>query len=213
MKRASSVLMPISGRRALVDLSDEVATKVQVLFYLPKRCGQSVDAVESACSTMSTGLWTGSDGAAEVNASDRGHSALERFTKECRGQRQEDRYTGLGRRFPGIKRPQLHREFMLARIAVPDQFGATNQAKAAIGKRVTVVDYPDGRLAIRYRGIELPYRTFDKIRQVSQAAIVENKQLGAALAFIREEQLRREPERRSGPRRRDQRDVRLFKVG
>ena len=80
---------------------------------------------------------------------------------------------------------------------------------------MTVVDYPDGRLAIRYRGIELPYRTFDKIRQVSQAAIVENKQLGAALAFIREQQLRREPERRStkAPRRRDQRAARLFKVG
>src|SRR5262249_38089497 len=81
----------------------------------------------------------------------------------------------------------------------------SEQAKAAIGKRVTVVDYPDGRLAIRYRGVELAYRTFDKIRQVSQAAIVENKQLGAALAFIRDQQLRREPERRSGPRRGDQR--------
>ena len=89
----------------------------------------------------------------------------------------------------------------------------SEQAQAAIGKRVTVVDYPDGRLAIRYRGIELEYRTFDKIRQVSQAAIVENKQLGAALAFIREQQQRRQPERRSGPRRRDQRDARLFKVG
>jgi hypothetical protein len=88
----------------------------------------------------------------------------------------------------------------------------SEQAKAAIGKRVTVVDYPDGRLAIRYRGVELAYRTFDKIRQVSQAAIVENKQLGAALAFIREEQLRRKPQRRSGPRRRDQ-HARLFKVG
>jgi hypothetical protein len=89
----------------------------------------------------------------------------------------------------------------------------SEQAKAAIGKRVTVVDYPDGRLAIRYRGVELAHRTFDKIRQVSQAAIVENKQLGAALAFIRDQQLRREPERRSGPRRRDQRDARIFKVG
>ena len=89
----------------------------------------------------------------------------------------------------------------------------SEQAKAAIGKRVTVVDYPDGRLSIRYRGVELAYRTFDKMRQVSQAAVVENKQLGAALAFIREEQLRREPQRRSGPRRRDQHDARLFKVG
>jgi hypothetical protein len=33
-------------------------------------------------------------------------------------------------------------------------------AKAAIGKRVTVVDYPDGRLSIRYNGVELAYRTF-----------------------------------------------------
>jgi hypothetical protein len=88
----------------------------------------------------------------------------------------------------------------------------TEQAKAAIGKRVTVVDYPDGRLAIRYRGVDLAHRTFDKISRVSQAAIVENKQLGAALAFIREQQLRREPERRSGPRRRDQ-HARLFKIG
>ena len=89
----------------------------------------------------------------------------------------------------------------------------SDQAKAAIGKRVTVVDYPDGRLAIRYRGVELAYRTFDKIQQVDQGAIVENKRLGAALALIREEQLRRGPERRSGPRRRDQHDARLFKVG
>jgi hypothetical protein len=34
----------------------------------------------------------------------------------------------------------------------------SEQAKAAIGKRVTVVDYPDGRLAIRYRGVELVAR-------------------------------------------------------
>jgi hypothetical protein len=39
---------------------------------------------------------------------------------------------------------------------------------AAIGKRITVVDYPDGRLSIRYPGVELVYRTFDKLRQVDQ---------------------------------------------
>ena len=37
----------------------------------------------------------------------------------------------------------------------------------AIGKRVTVVDYPDGRLSIRYNGIQLAHRTFDKIQQVA----------------------------------------------
>jgi hypothetical protein len=35
-------------------------------------------------------------------------------------------------------------------------------AKAAIGKRVTVVDYPDGRLAIRYRGVELDSTRSDR---------------------------------------------------
>jgi hypothetical protein len=85
-------------------------------------------------------------------------------------------------------------------------------AKAANGKRVTVFDYPDGRLSIRYKGVELAYRTFDKIRQVDQGAIADNKRLGPILTMIRDEQLRRGPERRSGPRRRDQRDARLFKV-
>jgi ATP-dependent Lon protease len=32
-KGATTVLVPISCRRGLVDLSDDVATKVQVLFY------------------------------------------------------------------------------------------------------------------------------------------------------------------------------------
>jgi hypothetical protein len=86
-------------------------------------------------------------------------------------------------------------------------------AKAAIGKYVTVFDYPDGRLAIRYNGVELAYRTFDKVRQVDQGAVADNKHLEAVLAMIRDEQLRRGPERLSGPRRRDQRDSRLFKVG
>jgi len=63
----------------------------------------------------------------------------------------------------------------------------------------------DGRLSIRYKGVELAYRTFDKIRQVDQVAIADNKRLGPILAMIRDEQLRRGPERRSGPRRRDQR--------
>jgi hypothetical protein len=77
----------------------------------------------------------------------------------------------------------------------------SDQAKAAIGKRVTVVDHPDGRLSIRYNGVELAYRTFDKVRQVDQGAIADNKRLGPILAMIRNEQLRRGPERRSGPAR------------
>jgi hypothetical protein len=90
----------------------------------------------------------------------------------------------------------------------------SERAKAAIGKRVTVVNYPDGRLALRHNGVESAYRTFDKIRQVDQAAVADNKRRGPILAMIRDEQLSRGPERRSmkAPRRRDQRDARLFKA-
>src|SRR5271165_5480454 len=80
-------------------------------------------------------------------------------------------------------------------------------------KRVTVVDYPDGRLAIRYRGLDLPYASFDKLRQVSQATIVENKHLGAVLAHIRERQIQRaETRSQSAPRRQGQ-VAHMFKVG
>jgi hypothetical protein len=89
----------------------------------------------------------------------------------------------------------------------------SDPAKAAIGKYVTVFDYPDGRLSIRHNGVELAYRTFDKVRQVDQGAIADNKQLRAVLAVIRDNQLHGGTEQRSGPRRRDQRDARLFKVG
>jgi hypothetical protein len=57
----------------------------------------------------------------------------------------------------------------------------SEQAKAAIGKRVTVVDYPDGRLSIRYKGVELAYRTFDKLRQVDQGAVDDNKAAGPTI--------------------------------
>jgi hypothetical protein len=65
-----------------------------------------------------------------------------------------------------------------------------------------------GRPSIRDKGVELAYRTFDKLRQVSQAEIIENKRLGAALAFIREQQIARaEPRSKKAPRRRNQRDA------
>ncbi len=80
-------------------------------------------------------------------------------------------------------------------------------------KRVTVVDYPDGRLAIRYRGLDLAYTTFDKLRQVSQATVVENKHLGAVLSHIRERQIERgEARSQSAPRRQGQ-VGHMFKVG
>jgi hypothetical protein len=36
---------------------------------------------------------------------------------------------------------------------------------------VTVVDYPDGRLAIRYKGVELAYRTLDSFARSIKAGV------------------------------------------
>lgn len=63
-------------------------------------------------------------------------------------------------------------------------------------KRVTVSDYPDGRLEISSKLVVLPYRIFDKHQRVTQASIVENKSLGGALEFIREKQLKEPPPKR-----------------
>ena len=80
-------------------------------------------------------------------------------------------------------------------------------SRPLVGKRVDVCEYPDGGLEIRHGEHALPYRVFDKIRQVNQAAIVENKHLDAALimAKLMQEQLparkrnNNEPSRRSQP--------------
>ena len=50
---------------------------------------------------------------------------------------------------------------------------------------VDIYDFADGRLDVRWKGVSLPYTVFDKDQRVSHAAIVENKRLGAALAFIK----------------------------
>ena len=61
-----------------------------------------------------------------------------------------------------------------------------------------MVNYPDGRFAVRHQGVALPFRVFDKIQTVAPGAIVENKRLGAALAFARELQASYPPNRRRG---------------
>jgi hypothetical protein len=80
-------------------------------------------------------------------------------------------------------------------------------------KRVTVLDYPDGRLAIQYEGRDLPYKAFDKLQKVNQAAIVENKRLSEVLAYVAERQKEFEHKMRSkkAPRRRGQAERHMFK--
>jgi hypothetical protein len=80
-------------------------------------------------------------------------------------------------------------------------------------QRVMVCDYPDGRLAIKHKGRELPFRVFDKRPRVNQAAIVENKRLGPVLAYIAERQKELDMSRsKRAPSRRGQM-AGLFKVG
>lgn len=72
-------------------------------------------------------------------------------------------------------------------------------------KRVTVFDYPNGTVGIKYEGQLLPYSMFDKIAHVKQADIVDNKRLGAALAFVQEKQESLNMERsKRAPKRRGQ---------
>jgi transposase len=80
-------------------------------------------------------------------------------------------------------------------------------AKRLAGKKVVVCDYPDGRLEIMEGSTSLPYRTFDKLRSVHRAEVVENKRLDEALAMVAEMQAGRELTRsQHGPRRTGQTD-------
>lgn len=49
----------------------------------------------------------------------------------------------------------------------------TERAKGLAGKKVVVCDYPDGRLEIMHESFTLPYRTFDTLRSVHRAEVVE----------------------------------------
>jgi hypothetical protein len=53
---------------------------------------------------------------------------------------------------------------------------------------VETYEFPNGRLEVRWKGIALPYRMFDKNQRVTQAAIVENKRLSEALAWVKARQ-------------------------
>jgi transposase len=68
----------------------------------------------------------------------------------------------------------------------------TEEAKAAARKRVTVVEYEDGGVSIRFEGVALAARPFHKDGCVTQGSIVENKLLSGALTEIRKRQHQKE---------------------
>jgi hypothetical protein len=56
------------------------------------------------------------------------------------------------------------------------------------GKYVDTYAFADGGLEVRWQGLSLPYKAFDKDQRVSHAAIALNKRLGEVLAFIKSQQ-------------------------
>jgi hypothetical protein len=69
-----------------------------------------------------------------------------------------------------------------------------NEATVGLaGKCVDTYAFADGGLEVRWQGLLLPCRAFDKEQRVTHAAIVENKRLGEVLAFIKSQQDRRPP--------------------
>ena len=68
-------------------------------------------------------------------------------------------------------------------------------ARKLTSQRVTVFDYPDGRIPIKYQGQALPYRIFDKLGHVDQGAVVDNKRLGRVLQRAQQKQVGRDEQR------------------
>jgi hypothetical protein len=72
----------------------------------------------------------------------------------------------------------------------------TPLARGLVRKKVEVVNYIDGRFAIRSNGVDLPFKLFDKIRTVEPGTIVENKRLSEVLAHVQAQQAAYLPNRR-----------------
>ncbi|CAI0799445.1 Transposase and inactivated derivatives [Serratia entomophila] len=58
-------------------------------------------------------------------------------------------------------------------------------SRMAIGKYIEVWHYPDGRKELRLNGSALPYSTYDRLSEIDQGAIIDNKRLGRTLDFIK----------------------------
>lgn len=57
-------------------------------------------------------------------------------------------------------------------------------SRRAIGKYIDVYHYPGGRKELRLNGVVLPCSTYDRLSEIDQGAIVDNKRLGRTLEFI-----------------------------
>ncbi len=71
--------------------------------------------------------------------------------------------------------------------------------KASIFREyIDVWHYPDGRKEIRLNGGVLPYSIYDRLSEVDQGAIVDNKRLGRTLELVKLVQDKRDNTRSQG---------------
>ncbi|MUL01578.1 ISNCY family transposase [Aliivibrio fischeri] len=64
----------------------------------------------------------------------------------------------------------------------------TEENARLVHETVKVLDYPDGHIAICYGYKKLNFKIFDKLENVNQAQIVDNKRLGNVLKFAKQKQ-------------------------
>jgi len=69
------------------------------------------------------------------------------------------------------------------------------KVRSLAGKYIEVYLYPDSRIEVRHNGSSLPYSIFDRLEEVDQLAIVENKRLGHALQMAKALQDKRDNRR------------------
>ncbi|RWA46970.1 hypothetical protein AU476_34980 [Cupriavidus sp. UYMSc13B] len=70
-----------------------------------------------------------------------------------------------------------------------------------IHRYIEVAEYPDGRIELWADGAALPYTTYDRLAEIDQGAIVENKRLGHVLALAAQVQAQRDSRQQAGPSR------------
>ena len=63
----------------------------------------------------------------------------------------------------------------------------TEENQRLIGKYLEFLEYPDGTVAIMHNSRKINYSLFDKLSQLNQREIAENKRLGAVLNHIQQQ--------------------------
>jgi len=71
----------------------------------------------------------------------------------------------------------------------------TPLARSLEGIYIDVFHFPDGRIEPRARGQALPFKTYDRLTEIDQGAIVDNKRLGKVLEIVQLVQAKRDNRR------------------